>query len=67
MRCLRGPLYQDDTCVTDLLSTKERALKGDGALGTGIPVPFGSLNERPRARILYDVGRVGLDNRMIRC
>ena len=67
MRCPRGPLHQDDPCVTDLLSTKERALKGDGALGTGIPVPFGSLIERPRARILYDVGRVGLDNRMIRC
>ena len=67
MRCLRGPLHQDDPCVTDLLSTKERALKGDGALGTGIPVPFGSLIERPRARILYAVGRVGLDNRMIRC
>jgi hypothetical protein len=34
MRGARGLLHPDDPRVTELLSPKERALKGDGALGT---------------------------------
>jgi hypothetical protein len=38
MRGSRGLLHEDDPCVTEVLSIKERVLKGDGALGTGFPV-----------------------------
>ncbi len=38
MHGARGPLHPDDPCVTELLSPKERALKGDEAFGTGFPV-----------------------------
>ncbi len=72
MRGARGPLHQDDPCVPELLSPKEAALKADEAFvgGSGYRLlapdflrPFGSPNERHRARL----PRVGLDNGLIRC